>query len=240
MKFEKDERIEDLQCGGLKIIQNKNFYTFTSDSVVLANFISTKKADKCVEIGTGCGVISILLSKKTNFEKITAFEIQQEMFSLAQKNIKLNSLEEKIDLINDDIQNFEKYFPKESANVVFSNPPYMKEEIVSPNKVRAVAMHENLLPLQTLCMVSSKMLKNGGKFFVVYGANRTSELICELCKNKLEPKRMFFTENGRGKVILCVVEAVKGGRKGVEILPNLVTNDKDGKYLEILHTRYVK
>ena len=240
MKLEEDERIEDLQCQGLKIIQNKNLYTFTSDSVVLANFISTKKDDKCVEIGTGSGVISILLSKKTSFNKITAFEIQEEMSLLAKKNIKLNSIENKIEVIHDDIVNFEKYIQKGGVDIVFSNPPYMKEKIVGPNKVRTVARHESSLPLETLCMVSGKMLKSGGKFFVVYGAGRTSELLVELTKNRLEPKRMFFTENGRGKVILCVVEAVKDGKKGINILPNLVTNDKDGRYLEELHTKYVK
>ena len=121
MKLEKDERIEDLQCDGLQIIQNKNFYTFTSDSVVLANFISAKRGDKCVEIGTGCGVISILLSKKISFEKITAFEIQEEMFSLAKKNVELNNLENKIEIVHDDIIDFEKYIKSGSIDVVFSN-----------------------------------------------------------------------------------------------------------------------
>lgn len=97
--LEEGERIEDLQCKGLKIIQNKNFYTFTSDSVILANFINLKKTDRCVEIGTGCGVIPVLVSAKTSFDKIYAFELQNEMARLAEKNVLLNKLEDKVSII---------------------------------------------------------------------------------------------------------------------------------------------
>ena len=240
MELGKDERIEDLQCKGLQIIQNKSLYTFTSDSVVLANFIKLKNNDKCVEIGTGCAVISTLLCGKTIFQKIKAFELQKEMAELAQKNVELNSLQDKIEVINDDIKNFNKYIEKGWADVVFSNPPYMKESIVNVNVVKAKARHEQSLPLHELCNIASQILKENGKLFLVYGAGRSAELIHCLIENKLEPKRMFFTENGKGKTILIVIEAVKDGRSGVEVLPNLVTNDKEGSYLETLHTKYVK
>ncbi len=239
MKLEKDERIEDLQCGGLNIIQNKNLYTFTSDSVILANFIGTKPKDECVEIGTGCGVISILLSAKTKFSHIKAFELQKVMSDLAQKNVVLNGLDEKIEIINDDIENFNKYINGQ-VDVVFSNPPYMKESVVNENEVKSIARHDKTLPLERLCYLTSKMLKSGGAFYLVYGANRAAEVIYQLKKHSLEPKKMFFTQNGKGKTILIVVKAVKDGKEGVEVLENLVTNDKDGKYLEMLHTKYVK
>ncbi len=240
MKLNKDERLEDLQCDGLKIIQNKNLYTFTSDSVVLANFIALKEKYNCVEIGTGCGVISILLSAKTKFNNIKAFELQKEMSDLAKKNIKLNSLENKIEVIHDDITNFDKYMAKGSVDVVFSNPPYMKEKVVNESKVKAIARHDQSLPIEKLCLVSSQMLKGGGEFYVVYSASRSSELIYHLKQNKLEPKKMFFTQNGKGKIVLVVIKAVKNGKSGVDVLPNLVTNDNDGKYIEQLHTKYLK
>lgn len=236
MKLEQDERIEDLQCGDLKIIQNKNLYTFTSDSVVLANFINLKANSNCVEIGTGCGVISILLSQKTKFKHITAFELQKEMALLANKNVKLNNLEDKIEIINDDISNFNKYI--NNVDVVFSNPPYMKENVMNENSVKAIARHDQNLPVEKLCFVSSQLLKSGGEFYVVYCASRSAELIHHLKNNKLEPKTMFFTQNGKGKTILVVIKAVKDGKPGVEILPNLVTNDNDGKYIKELHTKY--
>lgn len=238
MQLENGEKIEDLQCKNLKIIQNKNYYTFTSDSVILANFINTKKTDKCVEIGCGCGVISILLSAKKDFKKITAFELQKEMALLAEKNIKLNNLQEKIQLINENILNFNNFIEKSSVDVVFSNPPYMIGGNENKNQIRDKARHEKSLPLDDLTAVTSAMLKFGGKFYVVYSAERSAQLIHSLIKNNLQPKRMFFTQNGKGRVVLVVIEAVKGGKSGVKVLPELVTNEEDGQYLEKLHTKY--
>lgn len=240
MKLNKDERIEDLQCNNLKLIQNKTLYTFTSDSVVLANFIKLKTDDRCVEIGTGSGVISILLSAKTNFDKVYAFEYQEEMAKLAERNVLLNNLREKIEIIFDDVRNFKQHLKDEKFDVVFSNPPYMKESTINQNKVRAIARHDENLPMEDLCKTAKDLLKYNGKFYLVYTATRSAELIACLMKNGLEPKRMFFTENGKGKVILVVIEAVKGGKHGIEVLPNLITNDLKGDYLSLLHTRYVK
>ena len=117
------ERIEDLQCDGLKIIQDDQLYCFTSDSVILANFIKFKEVDTAVEIGAGSGVISILAQAKNKVKKIYAFEIQEKMQNICKKNIKLNNLDEKIELICDDVKNYSKYLSK-PADVVFSNPPY--------------------------------------------------------------------------------------------------------------------
>ena len=239
VKLEKDERIEDLQCKGLKIIQNKNYYNFTSDSVILANFIKLNSKDNCVEIGTGCGVISVLLSVKTDFNKVVAFEIQPEMARLAEKNVLLNDLEEKIQVISDDVRNFRQHCKPESFDVVFSNPPYMRTgKSRNANEIRDVARHDNSLPLDDLCKTAFSLLKFGGKFYVVYTAERTAELIDTLMSFSLEPKKMFFTSNGKGKVILVVIEAVKGGKHGVEVLPELETNDSNGEYLKLLQTKY--
>lgn len=233
------ERLEDLQCKGLKIIQNKDYYTFTSDSVILANFINTSKKHNCVEIGCGCGVISILLSAKKDFSSITAFELQKEMASLAEKNIKLNNLQDKIKIVNDNVLNFDKYIKKANIDIVFSNPPYMKGGEENKNIIRDKARHEKSLPLEDLTRCTSQMLKFGGKFYVVYSAERSIELISSLLKNNLQPKKMFFTSNGKGRVVLVIIEAVKGGKSGVKVLPELVTNEADGKYLEELHTKYI-
>lgn len=240
MKLEKGERLEDLQCKGLKIIQNKDFYTFTSDSVILANFIDTKRKDKCVEIGCGCGVISILLSAKKEFQNITTFELQKDLAMLAQKNISLNNLNDKINVINEDVRNFNRHIEKGSVDVCFSNPPYMLGGDENKNNIRDIARHEKSLPLQDLTKSASQMLRFGGKFYLVYTAERTAELIQALMSNNLEPKRMFFTSNGKGRVVLVVIEAVKGGKHGIKILPELVTNEENGEYIEKLHTKYFK
>lgn len=231
-------RIEDLGCGGLKIIQDPSLYTFTSDSVILANFIKTKPKDKCLEIGMGGGIISILLSAKTKFESITGLELQKDMTLLAEENIKLNNLSSVVRVINMDAKDYRKKFLPGEFDVVFSNPPYMIEsENKNKNECREIARHEKYLPLKDLIKVMSDSLRFGGKAYIVYGASRSAELISSLTLNKLEVKTMFFTENGKGRVVLVVIEAVKGGRKGVTVLPNLVTNDKKGDYYQKLNTR---
>ena len=181
VEISNDERVEDLECHGLKIIQNKSYYTFTSDSVILANFIKLKKKDKCVEIGAGCGVISVLLTAKTEFDNIKAFEIQSDMARLAEKNVLLNDLQDKISIISDDVRNYKQYIDSESIDVVFSNPPYMrKDTVLNKNPIRTSARHEESLPINDLCRCVYGMLKFGGKFFVVYTAERTCELIFTL------------------------------------------------------------
>ena len=235
MKLNENERIEDLQFEGLKIIQNKNLYTFTSDSVILANFVKVKNKEVAVEFGSGSGVISILLSKKQKHKHIYGFEIQKEMFEMANKSLELNNIKD-ITFINDKVQNHKAYFENGSVDVIYSNPPYKREGSAkdNQNKSRAIARHEKFLLLKDLTKCAATLLKFGGRFYVVYDADRSCELIKSLMENKLEPKRMFFTENGKGKTILVVIEAVKGGKHGVEVLPRLITNDKDGTYIEKL------
>lgn len=238
MKLEKNERIEDLQFKGLKIIQNKDLYCFTSDSVILANFLKIKKGERAVEIGSGSGVISILASKKTNGERFICFEMQEKLAKMSQKSLILNELDDKIIVINDKIQNYREYMKPGEIDVVFSNPPYKREGAATLNKNESLAMarHEKNLPLSELIKITSEILKFGGRFYVVYDADRSCELISEMMKCKIEPKKMFFTQNGRGKSVLVVIEGVKGGKHGVEILPTLTTNDKEGNYLDELKT----
>lgn len=240
MKLAKNERLEDLQCDGLKIIQNSKLYCFTSDSVILANYVQTKQNDRVVEIGAGSGVISILVQAKNQVGHITAFEMQTEMANLCNKNIDLNKLQDKIVVVCDKVQNFEKYIKKESVDVVFSNPPYFKETNFAQNDVKKIAKEEICLSLQDLVKCASQMLKNGGTFYCCYGAERSVELLTECQKQNLVIKEMFFTENGKKQVKLIVFKAVKGGKNGVKVLPNLITNEKDGNYLESLKTKNLK
>lgn len=231
-----NERVEDLQCRGLKIIQNRQLYTFSSDSVILANFVKTKASDEVLEIGTGSGVISILVQAKNKLKKIYAFELQEEMAKLCEKNLKLNNISQ-IDLIFDDIKNFERYIKRNSIDVVFSNPPYFKETNFNQSQTRKIAREEVKLNCEEICQIASQILKVGGTFYVCYKAERSVELIYNLQKNKLAVKEMFFTENGKGKIQTVFIRAVKGGNFGTIIRQNLSTNDADGNYLEKLHTK---
>lgn len=244
MDLKENERLDDLQIGGLKIIQDKTKYCFTSDSAILANFVSAKKSDKVCEIGTGTGVISILLMYKQNPEKIYAFEVQKETAELAKRNVDLNLLNDKIEIINSPIQDFEKYVKRESFDVVVSNPPYRKvneTSFISLREEEAISKHEVKLNLDELVLCAKNLLKFGGKFFLVYDATRTAELIYKLKQNNLEPKIMFFTSPSPTKnPVLVLIEAVKGGKEQVNVLPTLITNDKDGNYIYTIQNLYGK
>lgn len=220
MDLEKGERLEDLGCKNLKIIQNKNLYTFTSDSVILANFLKIKSKENAVEIGGGSGVISILATAKNKVKKIKIFEIQENLQKLCEKNIKINNLNDVLELIADDVRNFKKYVEVGSQDVVFSNPPYFLVD-KTENSVRKFARQEVFLNLKDLIKISSQMLKYGGRFYLIYPASRLCELIYECEKNDIKIKKLFFTENKNKVVNLVVIEGRKNGSDGVQILPTI-------------------
>lgn len=239
--LKKDERLDDLQLDGLKIIQNRNKYCFTSDAAILANFVNAKNTDTVCEIGTGSGIISILVNYKCNPKKIVAFEIQKYMADMARRNLELNSIKT-IEIINSPIQECFNYVKQESFDIVVSNPPYQKvfdKSLVSNNEEEAISKHETKLTLPELVLCANKLLKFGGKFYIVYDIKRAAELIYKLKENKLEPKRMFFTSPAIDKKpILVLIEAVKGGKEGIQVLPTLITNDKDGDYIYNIQKLY--
>ena len=236
-------REDDLELDGLKIYQYKDGYSFTSDSVLLANFVSAKHSDVCVEIGAGSGVVSVLVNYKNKPQKIYAFEMQQRLADLAQINVQKNNMQNQIAVINDKVQNHKQYLQDGTVSVVFCNPPYFKSGTSTKNESQeiAIARHEDFLPLKDLCSVASKMLKFGGKFYVVYPASRLAELIFELKNNNLEPKNMFFaqpTQNKNASVVL--MQCTKCAKPGVVVMPTLITNNLDGDYVQTIQKLYKK
>ena len=234
-----DVRLDDLNLDNLKIYQYTKGYGFTSDSVLLANFVKTKKNDVCVEIGTGSGIISILVNYKTNPKKIYAFEMQHDYALLAKKNLDYNKINN-IEIIESKIQNF-KQFINFNVDVVFCNPPYYKNETCQKSEDESIAMckHESFLPLDELVDCACKMLKFKGKFFIVYPANRVCELIYKLKQHKLEPKKIFFAQPTIAKEANTVyIECIKGGKEGVKVLPTLITNTLDGDYVQTIQKLY--
>ena len=233
-----ERRLDDLNLDGLKLYQFPSGYCFTSDSVLLANFVNTKKSDECVEIGAGSGIISILVNYKTKPKCIYAFEFQPKYAKLMQENLELNNINN-IQVIADKIQNFDKYITKQ-VDVVFCNPPYYNSgEIVSEKDEVMVAKHQKYLPLDELVECANKLLKFGGKFYVVYPASRGSELIFELKKQKLQPKKMFFAQPNQNKNANTVfLECTKGGKEGTIVMPTLLTNTLDGEYVATIQKLY--
>ena len=242
MLLGENERLDDLQVGGLKIIQDKEKYSFTSDSALLANFINAKKTDHCIEVGCGSGVISILLSYKCNPNKIVAFEIQSSAASLAERNVVLNNLSEKIKVVNAPIQEFKNYVNPESFDVVFTNPPYMKvnkDSLINEKEEIAISRHEVKLSLNELIENSAKLLKFGGKFYLVHKAERLAEIFYEMKNNKIEPKKMFFVSpSANTDPNIVLIEGRKGGKSGLKVLPTLIVNDKNGDYLYTIRKLY--
>ena len=233
-------RLEDLQYKGLKIYQNKDLYCFTSDAVTLANFAKIKRGDKVCDFCSGSGIIAILLAAKNEPSEVFAVEIQNEMFELLQKNIELNNVENIKPILGDVIE-FSKYIPAGSVDVVVCNPPYKKKgaSFHNANKVVATARHEIMLDLSGLVEGVSRVLKFGGRFYVSYDANRSAELLAGLKSNGLEPKRMFFAQPSPQKnATLVFVEAVRGGKEGVDVLPTLISNDQNGNYVQNIFDNY--
>lgn len=237
------ERLDDLNLDGLQIIQKINGYGFTSDSVLLANFVKTKKQDTCVEIGTGCGIISILVNYKEKPNKILAFEIQENASELAKRNVELNKMQNKIEIICDKVQNFKTYIKDGEVDVVFSNPPYFKydKNVCGVEQEKVCSRFDLHLPLCDFFECSSKMLKFGGKLYFVNDSQRLNECFCEMEKYNLKPKRIYFVhpnENKNSTVFLC--EATKGGKENLIIMPPLFTNNLDGDYIQTIQKLYKK
>ena len=239
--LKKGERIDDLELDGLKIIQRVGGYKFSTDSVLLSNFGKARSLDKYVDLCSGSGVVAILFSYKNKLKKAYAVEIQENMADMAKRSIKLNRLDDKIEVVCADIKDGTKLFGHETIDVITVNPPYNKVGEISEEEEIAIATHEVKLKLDELISVSSKLLKFGGKLFIVYRADRITELICELAKNNLEPKVIEFVyPNSKKEANLVLIEAKKGAKSGVKILKPLVICNDDGTMTKEVQKIYGK
>lgn len=237
------ERLDDLNLDGLKIIQKVGGYGFTSDSVLLANFVKTKKSDTVLEIGAGSGIISILVNYKEKPKKIYAFEIQEEAANLAKRNFELNNMQNQIEVVNLPIQKFKQVLTDGQIDVVFCNPPYFKydESVCGEQEEKIISRFDKCLPVCDLFEYSAKLLKFGGKMFFVYPSSRQAECFAEMKKHNIAPKRIYFVHPNTSKnstVFLC--EAVKGAKEGLIVMPPLFANDLDGNYVQTIQKLYKK
>ena len=213
MKIEKSE-----------IEQDSKGYKFSTNSLLLSDFVKPKEDDILVEIGTGCGIISILLCKNYKINKIYAVEIQDSLYSFARQNIATSKFEKNITLINKDITKIKRgEIPK--ADIVFSNPPYIPKNRgrKTINEEKYIAKHEEKLDLKTLIKVSYKILKHKGKICLIYPTKRVDELIFEMKKNDIQPKTLqavFSSSHSNSK--LSLIEGVKNGKNGLDIIKPVI------------------
>ena len=244
MELKENERIDDLEYEGLKIIQNSKWFCFGIDSVLLSDFAKNIKKDaKVLDIGTGTGIISILLSKKSNSKKIYAIEIQKEVADMAKRSVKLNNLEEKIEIINDNIKNINQYLENNTLDAIVTNPPYKKISTgkVSIEKNKLISRHEIECDLDDIIKVSYKLLKQKGEFYMVHRTDRLSEIIYKMKQNKLEPKQIRFVYSSVNKEPkLVLIKAVKDGNELTKVESPLIVYNEDGKYTEEILKIYNK
>lgn len=233
------ERIDDLGINGKKIIQNTDYFCFGIDSVLLANFVeSNSSKNNIVDLCSGSGVISVIVSQKKKCNKIYALELQNEMYDLLDRNIKINSLEEKIIPLKGDVKSFSM---NEKVDIVVSNPPYKEvgTGVENTNTVKYIARHEKECTLEDIFKCSSKLLKQKGKLYLVHKPQRIPDLISEARKYKLEPKKMrlvYPTINSKPSIVL--MEYVYFGGNELEVLSPLIEYNENGEYTKEIFEIY--
>lgn len=239
------ERIDDLERNGLKIIQNSELFCFGMDAVLLSGFVSVKKNETAVDLGTGTGIIPILLSAKTCGKHFIGVEIQPAVADMARRSVELNGIGDRVEIIEGDIretsQTKQASLIYGSYDVVTSNPPYMKSShgLTNPEDTKAISRHEVMCTLSDVCVAASRLLKSGGRFYMVHRPLRLPEIITELKKNHLEPKRMKFVHPFIDKEAnMVLIEAVKGAGAECRIEKPIIVYEAPGKYTEEIYTIY--
>lgn len=235
------ERIDELHRNGYRIIQRENAFCFGMDAVLLSGFAAVKPGEKALDLGTGTGIIPILLEAKTEGEHFTGLEIQEEMAEMASRSVKLNGLEEKIDIITGDIKEAGRIFGGASFDVVTTNPPYMNDShgLKNPELPKAIARHEVLCTLDDVVREGARVLRPGGRFYMVHRPHRLIEIITALTKYRLEPKRMKMVHPFVDKEAnMVLIEAVRGGRSMIKVEKPLIVYKEPGVYTDEIYDIY--
>lgn len=239
--LKENERVDDLQRNGYCIIQDPARFCFGMDAVLLSGFATLKDGARVLDLGTGTGIIPILLEAKTNAAHLTGLEIQADSAEMAARSVALNGLEEKIDIVTGDIKEADKLFDAASFDVITCNPPYMigQHGLQNPSDAKALARHEILCKLEDVVSKAAVLLVPGGKFFLVHRPFRLAEIIVTLTKYKLEPKRMRlvypFVDKEPNMVLL---EAVRGGRPRMTVEKPLIVYEEPGVYTPEIYEVY--
>lgn len=235
------ERIDELQRNGYKIIQNSKKFCFGMDAVLLSGFAKVKEGERVADLGTGTGIIPILLEAKTKGEHFTGLEIQEESADMARRSVRLNGLEEKVSIVTGDIKEAGRLFGAASFHVVTSNPPYMNDlhGLKNQDLPKAIARHEVHCTLEDVVREAAKLLKPSGRFYLVHRPFRLIEIINTLTAYKLEPKRMKMVHPFLDKEPnMVLIEAVKGGGSMIKVEPPLIVYKEVNQYTDEIYDIY--
>ena len=235
------ERMDDLQRSGLRILQREEGFRFGTDAVLLADFAAPKKGEHIADVGTGTGVLPLLLSARAEGTTFDAFEIQQDVADMARRSVQLNALEARIRIHALDCREAAKAIGHESCHLVVSNPPYTAQGagLVSPEKTRALSRSDSDCPLGEWIAACGRLLRNGGRLCCVFPAPRFLELCDAMRAARIEPKRVRFVvarESAAPKLVLT--EGLKGGRPGLHVQPMLITHDAQGGFTQEMRRIY--
>lgn len=240
-KLRPGERLDNLERNGYQIIQDKKRFCFGMDAVLLSGFAQIKKGETVLDLGTGTGIIPILLEAKTEGGHFTGIEIQPESADMARRSVALNGLEHKIDIVTADIRDASTIFGASSFDVITTNPPYMigKHGLKNPDEAKAIARHEVLCTLEDILRESARILRPGGHFFMVHRPFRLAEIICGMHAHGIEPKRMKlvypYVDKEPNMVLL---EGCRGGKSRMTVERPLIVYKEPGVYTDEIYEIY--
>ena len=235
------ERLDDLQRNGYRIIQDPDRFCFGMDAVLLSGFAWAPEGGRVLDLGTGTGIIPILMSAKTDAKELIGLEIQPDSADMARRSVELNDLSDRIKIINGDIREAGQLFDAASFDVVTSNPPYMigSHGLQNPEASKAIARHEVLCNLRDVVSAASRCLKSGGKFYMVHRPFRLSEIMVVMCEYKIEPKRMRLVYPYSDKEpSMVLIEGARGGKPRLTVEKPLIIYKSPGRYTDEIYDIY--
>lgn len=236
-----NERIDDLQRNNYKIIQDPERFCFGMDAVLLSGFAKAKEGDRVIDLGTGTGIIPILMEAKTEASDFTGLEIQPESADMAQRSVELNHLESKIRIVTGDIKEASSLFGAATFDVVTSNPPYMTEHhgITNEKSPKAIARHELLCTLEDVISQAAKLLRPGGSFYMIHRPFRLADIMVLMREYHLEPKRMKLVYPYIDKdPNMVLIEGLRGGRPRLTVEKPLIVYQSPGVYTDEIYEIY--
>lgn len=241
INLKQGERIDDLNRNGYKIIQSKDKFCFGMDAVLLSGFAEAKSGEKVLDLGTGTGIIPILMEAKTNGEHFTGLEIQHESAEMATRSVEMNELQDKINIVTGDIKEASGIFGGAAFHVITTNPPYMNENhgLKNPEMPKAIARHEVLCNLEDVIRESAKMLKPKGRFYMVHRPHRLVDIISLMRQYKIEPKRIRMVHPFADKEAnMVLIEGCRGGKSMVKVEKPLIVYKEQGVYTDEIYDIY--